>query len=583
MAGNIDQSGNNSNNHTFIMDLFSVFPESYSLMLEGGIMVHKLRYNALLSAVESFIKNALDVQVTDESSPDYGGFRCPDHLICESWSAVNTFATMVIIFFNPDSRYSHSQSLLDRMKTALNFIKRSQNDDGKMNIYFTGEIGTTSNLAYILNTLLKSYRLLLRDNGLDEIQNSLEQFLKKCVDTLKDKVAENTTERLVTASALIDYDKLFFDHLASSKAQSYLTDRVSINHDGMYSDKNSGLSMLSNAVLLNIAKKLNRSYMIEYVRRNLNFNMYDYPNYEEIDRYCMQSYSPFGYAVWKEMSIIDHNGYYATAGDMLLEKILNSMKDGYAHCHTDNALSGANCRDYSSFFFTSNIGEYLLVEEELENDGVHRLPFPTNYEKTFYESNIVRIRKKKVSATIRGNSRKIFSIENGQVSIQHLRISYNCNGYRYFEPKKLETNLGSYVLRDWHYNSQPDLQPNIISLVDADLSIIAEFNHDKDYFEIRLSANGMKGIPFFIEFGIRRRGKISINETEVNISDVGIVPMNSEEACIKCGDDSLTISGGVNQHRMYRSEDIWTRSLKTASIMITPITPFSKTIQMHWG
>jgi len=62
-----------------------------------------------------------------------------------------------------------------------------------------------------------------------------------------------------------------------------------------------------------------------------------------------------------------------------------------------------------------------------------------------------------------------------------------------------------------------------------------------------------------------------------------MVPMNSEEACIKCGDDSLTIRGGVNQHKIYRSEDIWTRSMKIASIMITPITPFKNTIQIFWG
>ena len=67
----------------------------------------------------------------------------------------------------------------------------------------------------------------------------------------------------------------------------YLTDRVDINHDGMYNDKSFDSSMLSNAMLLNIAKKTNRPYLIDYVRRNLNFALYNLRQDGEFAPDCM--------------------------------------------------------------------------------------------------------------------------------------------------------------------------------------------------------------------------------------------------------------------------------------------------------
>ena len=34
---------------------------------------------------------------------------------------------------------------------------------------------------------------------------------------------------------------------------------------------------------------------------------------------------PQGYGVWKEMSIVDHNGYYASAGDLVLDVLLEAV------------------------------------------------------------------------------------------------------------------------------------------------------------------------------------------------------------------------------------------------------------------
>ena len=548
-------------------------------------MMQTLRYKVLMEAVESFVRNALNVQVTDESSPDYGGFRCPDHLVCEPWSAVNTFATMMVLFFNHNSQYYHSPNLLQKMKIALQFITRSQNEDGTMNVYFSGEMKTTSNLACVVNSLIKSYKLFSRENTEEELSYMLGSFLKRSANVLKSITVNTPVQRLITASVLLDFDKLFFDRLAVDKAQNYLTDRVNINHDGMYGDRSFTHSMLSNAMLLNIAKKTNKSYLIDYVRRNLNFVLYNLRANGEFTAECPsitepESVSLSGYAVWKEMSIVDHNGYYATGGDIVLDTFLNSIRDGYAHCCTDHPDLDPYCRDYSRFFFTSNIGEFLHVEEELNNDSVNRLPLQSHYEKAFPASNIVRIRNGKMNATIMGNSNGIFSLENGQAIIDYFRIRYIYCGYHDFMPKKLEmTAKSSYILRDWFFHSQSDQR---IDPSQADLTILTEFAYKRDHFEIDISVTGERNVPFLLEFGIRRNGELIANGKEYDAHDANLVSMDGGEATIKAGDDAITIRGGAIQHRIYSREDVWTKNMRNVSLMITPISPFSNKIQIFF-
>ena len=549
-------------------------------------MMQTIRYKALLEAVESFIKNALNVQVTDESNPDYGGFRCPDHLVCEPWSAVNTFTTMMILFFNQNSQHYHSPLLLQRMKIAFQFIIRSQNSDGTMNVYFSGEMNTTSNLACVVNSLMKSYKLLFRDNIDGELLYKLESFLKKSVEILKSISVLTHSQGLIIASVLVDFDKLFLDRMAVDKANNYLNDRININHDGMYGDRSLIHSMLSNAMLLNVAKKTNKPYLIDYVRRNLNFVLYNLRANGELASDCLlgnepESVSLSGYSVWKEMSIVDHNGYYATAGDMVIDAFLNSMRDGYAHCHTDNPDLITDHRDYSRFFFTSNIGEFLHVEDELNNDNVHRLPLPSHYEKVFSASNIVRVRDGKMNATIMGNSNGIFSLENGQAIIDYFRIRYRYNGYHDFVPKKLETTSNSYILRDWFVQSQP--KQGFADPSQANLTILTEFSYKRDHFVIDVSAKGEKGVTFLLEFGIRRNGKYFINGREYDLFDANIVSMDEGETTIKVNDDAITISGGKAQHKIYRREDVWAKNMRTVSFMITLITPFSNKIDIFWA
>ncbi len=558
-------------------------------LLRGAVfMMQARRYKAILRAAEGFLKNALAVQVLDDSNPDFGGLRCPDLLVCEPWAAANAFTTMTILFFNQDSQFYRSSELFQRMKLALGFITRSQYEDGTIDAYFSGEMRAASNVAFAIHSLVKAYKLFHREATNGEMLELLESFLRKGAQALISKPVFAANQRWVAASALVELDKLFLDHSAVMKAENYLADSIDINHDGLYSERSPTYGMISSAMLFNIAKKMNKPYLIEHVRRNLNFCLYNFcSNGEVVTEYSLRPESenglPQGYGVWKEMSIMDHNGYYASAGDMVLDIFLNNMRDGYT-CYDINSSSPSFGREHGSrFFATSGIGELLLVEDEFNNDAIHRLPLPGKYKRVFADSNIVRIKDGKMTATIMGNNNNLLAFHNGQAVIDSFNIKYMYYGCRDFLPKKLEIAARSYILRDWFSQWESGSTKERIEPVEVDLSILAEFIPRENGLDIDISTSGQKGIPIQLEFGIRRQGTLAVGGREYDLNTVDLVPMYDKDAIIRAGDDRLIIRGGVIQHRIYSSHDGGMTSPGVTRLILTPLTPFSGRIQMIYA
>jgi len=558
-------------------------------VLRGAVfMMQARRYRAILRAAESFVKNALAVQVTNDSDPDFGGFKCPDLLVCEPWATANVFTTMTILFFNQDSQFYRSSELFQRMKIALRFINRSQYEDGTMDAYFSGEMKAASNVAFAIHSLVKAYKLFHKEATNGEMLELLESFLRKGAQALISRPVFATNQRWVAASALVEFDKLFLDHSAVVKAEDYLADSIDINHDGLYSERSATYGMVSNAMLLNIAKKLNKPYLIEHVRRNLNFNLYHFCfNGEVVTEYSLRPESesgmPQGYGVWKEMSIMDHNGYYASAGDMVLDIYLSNIRDGYARYEINSSGPSFGRECSSRLFATSSIGELLLVEDEFNNDAISRLPLPSNYRKVFADSNVVRINNGRMTATIMGNNRNLLAFHNGQAIIDSFQIRYMYHGCRDFLPKKLEVAARSYMLRDWFNQWEAGPTRARTEPVEVDLRILTEFIPRENGLDIDISTSGQKGVPLLLEFGIRKQGTLSLGSRQYDLNTVDMVSMDGEDAVIRAGDDRIVIRGGVVQHRINSCYDGYANSPRTTGLMVMPITPFAGKIQMVYG
>ena len=402
------------------------------------------------------------------------------------------------------------------------------------------------------------------------------------MSALRTKPLFASHHRWVAAAALVEYDKMF---AAVQRAEEYLHDNIDINNDGVYSDQTPTYSMLSNEMLLNLAEKLNRPLLLEFVRRSLNFLLYTFHASGEVatefsHHRAIETGMPSGYGVWKRMSIIDHNGYYAAAGDLTLTTYLNRIHSGLSRPYLNHPNPSFRRGGESRFVMTSNIGELLAIESELNNDWIARLPVPREYVQVYRQSNIGRIRSGKMSATILGDGVNLFTLRNGAAIIDGFRIGYVYHGFTDYAPTGLEINENVYILRNEFSQWVGGPTPKRREVIQLNLQITLRIVRVTDGFEFHFATRGEERIPMQIEFGLRKQGTLRVGDIAYDLSQTDLVPFGKESATIVNGDDEIQIDGGETEHQIYSLDDNWTMNRETARLLITPTTPYTGVIRI---
>ena len=548
-------------------------------------MTIRIHYESVLAAAEAFAAQALRLQILDPSERDYGGFRCPEHWICEPLAAANTLASLAALYMTPDSQYYHNSELSDRMHLAMRFLTHSQRADGTIDGYARGDIRATPTMAETAHPLFRAYRWLSRENEHQALLQRIGSFLRKGVEAIKNKPVFTSHDCWVAAAALAEFDKQFADSAALGRAESYLQEGININSEGAYDDRSPVYSMQSNAMLFTLAEKLNRPALLEYVRRSLNFLLYTFhPNGETATEFSDhkggETGLPTGYSVWKNMSIIDHNGYYATAADLTLTTYLRRIDNGLIRPNLNHPNRHFKQERVSRFSMTADIGELLAIESERNNDSITRLPLPRQYEKKYTQSNIARIRRDRMSLTIIGDKQTLFTLRNGEAIIDGFRIKYIYHGFRDYEPIGLTLDERQYLTHNKviQYVYKPTSTRR--EVIPLNLRIFTEIEPISDGVELRITTEGESRVPLQLEFGLRQAGSLYVGETAHDLSQTDVIFLDKEPARIVNGTDEIEINGGITSHKIYSFDNDWTMNGETARLLITPMTPYEGVIRL---
>ena len=548
-------------------------------------MTIRIHYESVLAAVEAFAAQALRLQVLDPSDRNYGGFRCPEHWVCEPLAAANTLGSLAVLYMTTDSQYYRNPELANRLHLAMRFLTHSQRSDGTIDGYARGEIHATPTVAEAAHALFRAYRWLSRENEHEGLLHGIEAFLRQGVEAIKNKPVFTSHDCWVAAAALVEFDKQFGDSAASGRAASYLQEGINLNNDGIYDDRSPIYSMQSNAMLFSLAEKLNRPALLEYVRRSLNFLLYTFhSNGETVTEFSdhkeKENGLPTGYSVWKNMSIIDHNGYYATAADLTLSTYLRRIDNGLIRPNVNHPNRYFKREGISRFSMTADIGELLSIESERNNDWITRLPLPHQYERQYTQSNIARIHKDQMSLTIIGDKPILFALRNGQAIVDGFRIKYIYHGFRDYNPAGLRTEGKRYFTQNQviQYVYKPTSTRR--EVIPLNLRIFTEIEPTSDSLELRVVTEGEARIPLQLEFGLRKQGSLYIGEMEHDLSQTDVIFLGKEPARIVNGEDEMEINGGVNLHGIYSFDNDWTMNNETARLLITPITPYEGVIRI---
>lgn len=194
-------------------------------------MTTRIHYETVLVAAEAFATQALRLQALDPSDRDYGGFRCPEHWVCELLAAANTLASLSVLYMTSDSQYYRNSELSNRLHLAIQFLLHSQRTDGTIDRYTRGEIHATPTVAEAAHVLFRAYRWLSREDQHQALLRGIETFLRKGVEAIKNKPVFTSHDCWVAAAALVEFHKQFGDSAAAGRAESYLQEGVNINSD----------------------------------------------------------------------------------------------------------------------------------------------------------------------------------------------------------------------------------------------------------------------------------------------------------------------------------------------------------------
>jgi hypothetical protein len=256
----------------------------------------------------------------------------------------------------------------------------------------------------------------------------LEKFTLNAGEALTNGGVHTPNHRWVVCAALARVHRLFPQDRYVARLDQWLAETVDQDPDGQYTEKSTSIySAVVSQALATVARLMDRNHLLDAVRRNLEMTLYYvHPDGEVVteaskrqDKYQRGSMGRYYYS-YRWLALRDQNGRFAAMARQI-EK------------------TAAGQLNYMLLAF--------LTEPELLQPLPPSAPLPTNYAKVFPHSNLARIRRGDVSATVLAENATIFSMRKGRAALESVRLASAFFGKGQFVADELVAEKGRYVLR----------------------------------------------------------------------------------------------------------------------------------------
>ena len=530
--------------------------------------------DTIVAQDDQAVENYLERQNTDPESrwrgaiPDRQGLHNPG-------SASGVIARGVASYLLPSSRYYQDETLRKRISLAIDHLKRTQTADGNFDL-LTTNFNSPPDTAFIMLNVGPATSVA-KKWGDDALFNELKPLILKMGEGLVKGGVHTPNHRWVVTAALAITNDIFPDERYVKRAEQWLAEGIDIDSDGQYSEQSTAVyNSVSNNALVTTAYKMNKPELLEPVRKNLEAMMYLlHPGFEVVteishrqDRNTVGTMGRY-WQTLRYMARVDKDGRYET--------LAKAFEPRYA--------SAIEMMDW----------------EILREKGPKPKPVPTDYAKTFPNTNLVHIRRDKTSASIllEGNSR-IFSVRRGAAVINGVRFASAFFGKAQFVPTEggkegkvyrmkqslqgpyyqpfVPTRKQPWGVDKWYelrVGENPREQTEV-----AKLEYVAEIEELKNGFNLHIKATGTDWIPLAVEINLREGGTVT-NVTEAPDHEDAYLLGDGEYATYKMGGDSIRFGPGIAEtgYTQVRGAQ---EKLPGQSIYLTTYTPVDRVIEFRW-
>lgn len=510
------------------------------------------------------------------------------------------FANIAAAYCEKETAFYQNETLVPCLLKIIHFLLKEQKADGTLDI---GNLASPPDTAFILEPLCMAYTILNnhKSSALKEVKSLLKDFILKAGEAMRTGGIHTPNHRWVICAALARINALFPDLAYVKRIDEWFSEGLFIDSEGHYLERSMIYSEVIDRCLITIARLLGRTNLLEPVRKNLNMvYFYIEPNGDMVatdsrrqDQFAPKTVLDF-YHDYLYLAIRDNNAEFAAIAQFI---------------ETVKGFEESVLNDLLPYFM-----EEPLYKKPLPTP---KNP-PTEYEKFFKETNLVRIRHNQTTTTIfggtdwpliigsgRSTSPNFFAFRKGEAILKYMRFSTDFFSTGYFRSHGVKYTEGGYVLNQKLESPYYQPLPDNLKRADGDYkhsqSTDGRFWNKMD-FENRPQSNirtlettisvteknganelifkslGTEGVHVTIEFCFNAGG----NLTGVKKGDdADNYFLESGTGSYTMGNDTIQFGQGLFKHARLKAIDgeMYTShfgSLRTTGmhVFITGITPF---------
>ncbi|KAF4338321.1 hypothetical protein FBEOM_7786 [Fusarium beomiforme] len=239
-----------------------------------------------------------------------------------------------------NSTYYHDESLLPHIKEMLSVLVEVQHNDGT---YSVGNRHSPPDTGFLIEDFGIMVRILERDDheASKPFAKTIRGILKKAAPGLAKGGIHTPNHRWKICSALARISNIIEDPSLIKRIDEWLAEGIDIDADGIYSERSPNYySAVSNPSLLTVAHELNRTELVNFVRKNLELSIeHAEPNgeMETIQSRRQDQSQPPGdnmgnfYPQFRELALLDKNGRFAAMARLIEKRLGPQLGDFLAN------------------------------------------------------------------------------------------------------------------------------------------------------------------------------------------------------------------------------------------------------------
>ena len=515
------------------------------------------------------------------------------------------FAVLAASYCHPESSNFRSENLLQALHQTIDMLLELQYPDGTLDS--GGNRKSPPDTAFLLESLCPAANILKSHHDFQElsgVKKELETFLLSAGEALRTGGIHTPNHRWVVCSVLAQLNALFKDKKYLDRIDHWLAEGIYINQDGQFPERSRNYSVVENTALIHLGEILNRPKLFDPVRKNLDSTFYymeENGDLVALDSRRQDKYAPITitkfYRLYRYMAIREDNRFFAAVA-----RKIETMQD------FDRSVLSRGL-------------PYFMASPILSQKLPQSANMPAQYTKHIKDSDLFRIKRGEITASIFGGTDKpltvasgratnptFFTFRKGAAILEYARLSSSFFNMGYFRSDGVRMEGDQYVLSEkkeaYYYHPLPASERNqegdyklSESLdgrfwskmnFDARPKDTLQFNseikitEDNGAFKIDLDISGAENVEVTLELCFRESGHLEGASKGRNDDDFFL---EDGYATYSLGDDTIRVGPGKNEHRNVNRLDGELYSTHFGSIKgkgmhlyITGLVPFRQSI-----